>query len=302
MAINKKVAAALKTVAKKKTSKYSQSAPQSKSYKEANDRTVAAKSVGWRWTDMGAARLGKNADKKPSTAEIAEYKNKVFKKGGVEHRYIYSEKRIDKSDVSRKDKFKSGGVSQIAPQSKSYQEANDRLVPAKPVGYRYTTKYANRKDIDPYERPTTEDIEKGKGVYYETRIDKSDRNFRRRFDEGGMDDEYARGGSPKIANNESRSYTENMMPFKGSNLEGKTLDNGDYVVLSYGYYPIWFYSKSQGQWYGNKDKYSQSTGRQISQSRPTYDATILSRRELEEVMFKSSLGRLHDEERIEPNV
>ena len=200
------------------------------------------------------------------------------------------------------DEYARGGVSQSAPQSQSYQEANDKLVPAKPVGYRYTTKYANRKGIDPYERPTTEDIEKGKGVYYETRIDKSDRNFRRRFDEGGMDDEYARGGSPKIANNESRSYTENMMPFKGSNLEGKTLDNGDYVVLSYGYYPIWFYSKSQGQWYGNKDKYSQSTGRQISQSRPTYDATILSRRELEEVMFKSSLGRLHDEERIEPNV
>jgi hypothetical protein len=122
---------------------------------------------------------------------------------------------------------------------------------------------------------------------------------------GGMmeDDSYARGGAPKISNTESRSYTENMLPFKAANLEAKTLDNGDYVVLSYGYYPIWFYSKATNKWYGNKDKYSQTTAKQISQSRPTYDATILSKSELDEVMFSSSLGKLHDEERIvEANV
>jgi len=122
-------------------------------------------------------------------------------------------------------------------------------------------------------------------------------------DGGMMDDSYARGGAPKISNGESSSYTENMLPFKANNLEGKTLDNGDYVVLSYGYYPIWFYSAATSKWYGNKDKYSQSTAKQISQSRPSYDATILPKRELDEVMFSSSLGKLHDEERIvEANV
>jgi hypothetical protein len=120
------------------------------------------------------------------------------------------------------------------------------------------------------------------------------------YADGGMmeDDSYARGGAPKISNTESRSYTENLLPFKANNLEAKTLDNGDYVVLSYGYYPIWFYSASTRKWYGNKDKYSRTTAKQISQSRPTYDATILPKRELDEVMFSSSLGKLHDEERI----
>jgi hypothetical protein len=161
---------------------------------------------------------------------------------------------------------------------------------------------AKRKGFDAYRKPTLEEIEKYKGsgkIYYEVRFDKSDKNVRRRFEDGGMmDDSYARGGAPKISNGESRSYTENMLPFRANNLEGKTLDNGDYVVLSYGYYPIWFYSAATHKWYGNKDKYSQSTAKQISQSRPSYDATILPKRELDEVMFSSSLGKLHDEERI----
>jgi len=320
--------------------------------------------------------------------------------------------------------YRSGGAVQSGVQSENYSEERDKLVVAKPVGWRFTNKFAKRKGFDAYRKPTAEEIEKYKGsgkVYYEVRFDKSDKNVRRRFEDGGMmedggmyshggkigdlknmvkerygkggmyeenfspeptneevdkavrmfldwtdakqkkwnvkdiknveivgdimlynrgeafynlgneqevkevlksvkrgsyadggmmadggimeDDSYARGGVPKISNVESRSYTENMLPFKAANLEAKTLDNGDYVVLSYGYYPIWFYSKATNKWYGNKDKYSQTTAKQISQSRPTYDATILSKSELDEVMFSSSLGKLHDEERIvEANV
>jgi hypothetical protein len=199
--------------------------------------------------------------------------------------------------------YRSGGAVQSGVQSENYSEDRDKLVVAKPVGWRFTNKFAKRKGFDAYRKPTAEEIEKYKGsgkIYYEVRFDKSDKNVRRRFEDGGMmeDDSYARGGAPKISNGESRSYTENMLPFRANNLEGKTLDNGDYVVLSYGYYPIWFYSAATSKWYGNKDKYSQSTAKQISQSRPSYDATILPKRELDEVMFSSSLGKLHDEERI----
>jgi len=96
---------------------------------------------------------------------------------------------------------------------------------------------------------------------------------------------YAKGGVERIANNESKTYTENLIPFKANNIEAKTLDNGDYVVLSYGYYPIWWHCKKENKWYGNKDKYSQTTAKQMSQSRPTYDAEMLGRNELEKKMM-----------------
>ena len=96
---------------------------------------------------------------------------------------------------------------------------------------------------------------------------------------------YAKGGVERIANNESKTYTENLIPFKANNLEAKTLDNGDYVVLSFGYYPIWWHCKKENKWYGNKDKYSQTTAKQMSQSRPTYDAEMLGRNDLEKKMM-----------------
>ena len=102
--------------------------------------------------------------------------------------------------------------------------------------------------------------------------------------DGGM---YARGGGvERVANSQSREYSENLIPFKGANLEGKSLDNGDYVVLSYGYYPIWWYCKAEGKWYGNSTKYSQTTSKQMSQSRPTYDAKMVTKNELTDLMMK----------------
>ena len=283
-----------------------QNPPQSKSYKEETDKTVAAKPVGWRWTSYGAHKLGKNEEVKPSADDIEQYKNKTFKLRGASVRYLYPERRIDKSDTNRKKRFAAGG--QAAPQSGSYQEARDKQVHAKPIGYRFTDKRAARLHESPYEKPTAEQIEKYKdnGVYWENRKDKSDRNYTRKFEEGGMgDEEYAAGGSPKIANRDSKGYTENRYDFKGANLEGKTLTNGDYVVLSYGYYPIWFYSNATGKWYGNANGFSQTTKVQISQSRPTYNADMLQKAALEEVMHRSSLGTLYEEEKVddnEPNV
>ena len=395
MAAKSKIAAAKKVAAKAKSKKAKsyapQNPPQSKSYREPNDRMVAAKPVGWRWTTLGASRLGRNETSRPSVADVEKYKGKTFRAKGEDHAYLYSEKRVDKSDKNRSQKFESGGtmgagsfekgggVRQTAPQSEVYRKSNDRKVEAKPVGWRYkgnnynepsarvisreknksredrniyfetrkdksdhdfynklesggtlgagsfkkggatfggrqyhpyrepldadktakpigwrfTDKLAKRLGKSPYSRPTVADVEKyaGRGVYYENRQDKSDASPSKKYrslESGGTmgAGSFARGGVQRIANTQAREYTENLIPFKGANLEGKTLDNGDYVVLSYGYYPIWWYCKSQGKWYGNSTKYSVTTSKQTSQSRPTYDATMLSKSDLTDAMMK----------------
>jgi hypothetical protein len=504
-----------------------QNAPQSKAWTEPTDESVKAKAIGYRWSKEGAKRLGKTETSKPSREDIEKYKNKSFKIKGETNRYLYSEKRVDKSDKSIKAKFKKGG--QTAPQSPSYRRSNDKKIEAKPVGWRfkgnnYNTPtdaqrkrdlqrdpedrriyFENRKDKSDfdfydklakggqtapqspsyrrsndkkieakpvgwrfkgnnYETPTDaqrkRDLKKDpedRRIYFENRKDKSDFDFYDKLEDGGMmakgggvrqfgsqsgnptrsadkvhqekpvgwrfrgnkyrkpsqshinqqlklspderdiyferrkdksdydfdarlerggalgktnsqrvknlvkdldntphsigiallrerlytwsendlktlnenpdawnvgffgsgmyrdlferiikftsfdDDkyedggfaqggmnEYARGGVERIANSQAREYTENMLPFKGANLEGKVLDNGDYVVLSYGYYPIWWYCKSESKWYGNTDKYSQTTAKHMSQSRPTYDATMLSNSDLSKAMMKGS--------------
>ncbi len=100
----------------------------------------------------------------------------------------------------------------------------------------------------------------------------------------------AKGGGTRISNSEASSYAENHQPFRGNNLEAKTLENGDYVVLSYGYYPIWYWNKKEDKWYQNKDKFSQTTARHITASRPTYDAQVVSRNEMDNMMAKSLEG------------
>jgi hypothetical protein len=362
-----------------------QSAPQSQSYTEESDKMYKAKPVGWRFKTIFARRKGIDPYRKPTLEEIEKWKDKG----------VYYEIRFDKSDKNLKRKFAAGGQAasehvsecvkdvviypphkgsyskkwilqatplgmtayevekklqqsdfdltgieldsehsrffaegsksevdrlgdflvkkmarggQAAPQSGSYQEARDKQVHAKPIGYRFTDARARRLGESPYEKPTAEQIEKykDKGVYWENRKDKSDRNYTRKFEEGGMgDEEYARGGSPKIANRDSKGYTENRYDFRGTNLEGKTLTNGDYVVLSYGYYPIWFYSNATGKWYGNANGFSHTNKVQISQSRPTYNAEMLQKSALEDIMHRSSLGTLYEEEKVddnEPNV
>ena len=321
----------------KKKRKYpsGQNAPQSKAYSMENDKEVVAKPTGYRWTDEGAKKLGKKIGVRPTQEDVENYRNKTFKiprkpnpmSEDGSYRYVYIERRADKADLVRSKKlevggaltsmigeanadprfdinspmFKKGGVSQSAPQSKHYNEFRDIEKRAKPVGFRYTERLAKRLGVSPFAKPTDAHIEKynGNGVYWENRADKSDMSQRMKFEDGGF---YARGGSPRIANSESRSYTENMLPFKANNLEAKTLENGDYVVLSYGYYPIWFWCKRNNTWYGNTNKFSMTTAKQISQTRPSYQANMVSRTQLDEMMAKSIEG--HDFESMddEPNV
>lgn len=83
-----------------------------------------------------------------------------------------------------------------------------------------------------------------------------------------------------IPNVEAAAYAENMIEFMGTNLEGKLLPNGDYVVLSFLFYPIWFYCAANKSWYGNSDKYNSVTAMHISQSRPTPNAEMLTCQQL----------------------
>ena len=95
-----------------------QNAPQSKRYTVAADSSVGAKGIGWRFTDEGAKRLGKTVTTKPTAAEVAKYRNKKFKVRGNSnpmsedgsYRYLYNEKRADKTDKSNRAKLGEGGL------------------------------------------------------------------------------------------------------------------------------------------------------------------------------------------------
>ena len=66
----------------------------------------------------------------------------------------------------------------------------------------------------------------------------------------------------KTSNRESHHYTTERKPFKANNLSAENI-NGNYVVKSYGYYPIFIYSN--GQWYENESRYSMTTAKQMTQ-------------------------------------
>ncbi|NBX28396.1 MAG: hypothetical protein EBR55_09180, partial [Chitinophagia bacterium] len=178
-----------------------QNPPQSTSYTKKADKEVPAKAVGYRFTDRfinsatGKA-LGISAKSKPTASQIEKYKDKKYSDGS---RYIYSEARKDKSDVSYKDKLKKGGATQNPPQSTSYTVENDKGNYAKPVGYRFTDRFINsatgkRLGVDQSSKPTASQIEKYKNktysdgtryIYSEARMDKSDKNYSRRLEDGG---------------------------------------------------------------------------------------------------------------------
>ena len=86
----------------------------------------------------------------------------------------------------------------------------------------------------------------------------------------------------KVANKNCRTFVENMQEFKGNNLEGKFNDNGNYVVLSYGWYPL-FLNKGN-KWFEVDDTYSPSTTRQMYHSRP-YHTIKVSKATMRDLMF-----------------
>lgn len=76
----------------------------------------------------------------------------------------------------------------------------------------------------------------------------------------------------KIANRDASGYVVQLIEFKGNNLSSVKKYNY-YIVYSYEWYPIYVYDYRIGQWYENASRYSRTTAKHITQSRPT-DNTI----------------------------
>lgn len=76
----------------------------------------------------------------------------------------------------------------------------------------------------------------------------------------------------KTTNNKAHEAIAKFQPFTANNLEAK-FENGNYVVLSYGYYPIFVHK--DGVWYKNDNGFSPSTKKQMAQCR-VYDAVSVS--------------------------
>lgn len=71
----------------------------------------------------------------------------------------------------------------------------------------------------------------------------------------------------RTANFQSFRFVENRRDFQASNLHGETR-NGIYIVFSYKWYPL--YIHKNGRWYENIDKYSMTTSKQKTKSRPRH--------------------------------
>lgn len=72
----------------------------------------------------------------------------------------------------------------------------------------------------------------------------------------------------KIANRDARKFVQQQHPFQGNNLFSVAYDDL-YVVYSYGtHFPIYIHSTLTRRWYANKDRYSPSTSRHQSLTRP----------------------------------
>jgi len=97
----------------------------------------------------------------------------------------------------------------------------------------------------------------------------------------------------KIANRDARPYVQRRKDFKGSNifsLRYSTAQDGEwYVVCSYGrHFPMWIYT--HGQWFGNSDKYSVSTSKHQSQTRPVSDGTQIHWLDTDHMVYLADYG------------
>ena len=82
----------------------------------------------------------------------------------------------------------------------------------------------------------------------------------------------------RVANRDISEYIDKLEVVEGSNIftenSGKlpddpSTDDNLYIVYSYGWhFPMYIYCRQSDLWYGNSDKYSNSTSKHQSQARP----------------------------------
>jgi hypothetical protein len=86
-----------------------------------------------------------------------------------------------------------------------------------------------------------------------------------------------------VSNSKCRSLVQACVPFKGSNLFSDRLDNGIYVVWSFGFhFPL--FAKVGDQWYENTDRFSNTTGKQRGQAHPHTETIKVSCAELKTII------------------
>ena len=91
----------------------------------------------------------------------------------------------------------------------------------------------------------------------------------------------------RVANKNASKYVDELKTFQGSNTFAEEHTDNLYVVYSYGYhFPM--YVKYRNTWYENNDKYSVSTSKQQSQSRPNAKTKLLNTKQLKELIYNKS--------------
>ena len=107
----------------------------------------------------------------------------------------------------------------------------------------------------------------------------------------------------KTSNKDARELVNGLTDFKGSNTFAETNAPHDtrptwlYVVYSYGYhFPMYIAEwlkdedSSRATWYENIDKYSQSTTRQQSQTRPTAPTVKMNTEQMKQLARYGIVG------------
>lgn len=107
--------------------------PQSKNYTRYEDSKESnrAKPAGWRYTDAGAKRLKlKTPNQLVAKEHLEKYRGKYFTDSkGNKHRYLYIERRADKSDVERGFPFleRGGKINSSIEEQKKWSERQAKM-------------------------------------------------------------------------------------------------------------------------------------------------------------------------------
>ena len=93
----------------------------------------------------------------------------------------------------------------------------------------------------------------------------------------------------RTSNIKCSEYVNNKIEFKANNIFSEHIKKDKlYIVYSYGHhFPM--YIKYKNTWYENSDKYSVSTSKQQSQSRPNAKTKLLNTNKMKELIYKTSL-------------
>lgn len=80
----------------------------------------------------------------------------------------------------------------------------------------------------------------------------------------------------RVSNKNARNNIQSLSEFRANNLYAENRGKF-YVVFSYGpHWPLWAYDRVNDRWYENIDKYSVTTSKHKSQTRPIEDGSTIT--------------------------